>query len=178
MEQRQPIMPCQVSSPERWSEVSHPYCLWNGWGTWASSGPHLTPVLWLKWLEWGNAQLWWRIALAAVRSSQEWTLVNTVSDTWQVAGCKAVGRCECCEKSSPWWCKGYVIGKQRQQTRNAYLFYWWQFEHAEIFWWDPQAHCSAIHLLSFAKEEWPQFHWPQSITWSTLCDGDVSHYPP
>lgn len=24
-------------------------------------------------------------------------------------------------------------------------FYWWQFEHTEIPWWDPEAHCHAIH---------------------------------
>lgn len=88
-------------------------------------------------------------------SLHRWIPVNTVSGRWQAAGWKAVGWRECCEKSRPWWCKGYVTGKQRLQTTNTDAFYWWQFGRAEIFWWDPQAHCPAVHLRSFAIEEWP-----------------------
>ncbi len=36
-------------------------------------------------------------------------------------------------------------------TTNSGAFYWWHFECTEIPWWDPEAHCCAIH-------PWPSSH--------------------
>ncbi len=47
--------------------------------------------------------------------------------------------------SGPWWRWGYGMGRRMLWTTNTGAFYWWHFECTEIPWWDPEAHCCAIH---------------------------------
>ena len=42
-----------------------------------------------------------------------------------------------------WW--GYGMVRHKRRTTKTIAFYRWQFECTEIQWWDPEAHCPAIH---------------------------------
>ena len=62
--------------------------------------------------------------------------------------CQKCCWCQRCEQSAPWWRCGYGMDRHKLWTTNSIAFYRWQLECTEIPWWDPEAHCLAVHLPS------------------------------
>jgi hypothetical protein len=53
--------------------------------------------------------------------------------------------CKHCEQSSTLWQWGYGMGRHKLQTTITIAIYQWKFQFTEKPWWNPVAHCSAIH---------------------------------
>ncbi len=113
-------------------------------------GLDLTAVRHRNRLEWANAHIRWRLAI--------WRGVRFTDESWfslyradgVITACMAscgwvVCWCQRCGSSGPWWRWGYGMGRHMLWSTNTGAFYWWHFECTEIPWWDPEAHCCAIH---------------------------------
>ncbi len=78
-----------------------------------------------------------------------WIPVFTVQGRWQTTCMALCGWvicwCQCFGSSGSWWWWGYGMGMRMLWTTNTGAFYWCHFECTEIPWWDPEAHCCAIH---------------------------------
>ncbi len=108
-------------------------------------GLDLTAVRHRNWLEWANVHIRWRLALwRGILFTDESRFICT----WQMADSMCgwtVCWCQRCGSSGQWWRWGFGMGRHLLWTTNTGAFYWWHFECTEIPWWDPEAHCCAIH---------------------------------